>query len=493
MTAGKNFAGGRGNIAINVEYARQDRYFASERPEFNQVNGFVVVKTDPAGSPVRADGIPDRIFLQDLRSTTISNGGQVGVRYSASAAPCGLNSNPTVRASYTCSSLFQPNGSLIPQAGLRVGIGPNGSFIGGNGYSGREGQLLALTPDLERYAFNALGHFDVSPAFTPFFEARFVRTKAFGSSSGPFFSQGQTLGDSVSVAGFRDNSYSNSLTNTNVNREGIRLDNPFLDPAARTTLTNQLIASVNSGVNPNTGAAYTGATAAAVQASTLGQIAAGTFRFSLRRNYLDLGIRDELITRDTYKLVGGVRGDFNDSWHYEASLNYGEHDENNLIASNINRQRFLLAIDSIRDASGKTVCRSQINPAYAGKDRGGAPAVLAADIAACVPLNPFGEGNISSAARQYLTINTTANGKATQLVANAFVSGDLRQLFSLPGGPIGFSVGGEYRRETLRYDLDKTTQAGYAFYNAIQRSTRQRLRSRKPSASCWYHCSKTFR
>ncbi|MET1112762.1 MAG: TonB-dependent receptor, partial [Allosphingosinicella sp.] len=35
------------------------------------------------------------------------------------------------------------------------------------------------------------------------------------------------------------------------------------------------------------------------------------------------------------------------------------------------------------------------------------------------------------------------------------------------GGPVAFSVGAEYRRETLRYDLDDLTQAGYAFYNAI--------------------------
>lgn len=465
VVAGKNFAEGRGNIAFNAEYAHQARYFASDRSEYQQASGFLVTETDPAGSINGSDGIPDRLFFNDIRSTTISLGGQVGIRYSNAAAPCGLdnNANTAARAAYTCASLFQPDGSLITQTGTRVGIGPNGSFIGGNGYSGREGQLLALTPDLKRYAFNATGHFEVARAFVPFFEARFVRTKAFGSSSGPFFSQGTTLGDGVSVAGFADSSYSTSATSTTVNREGIRLDNPYLSASARALLVGQLTAAVTSGVNPNTG----GTLGAAAQAASLAQINAGTYRFSLRRNYLDLGIRDELITRDTYKFVAGFRGDFNTDWHYEASINYGQHIENNLIASNVNRQRFLLANDTARNAAGQIVCRSQIDPRYAGADRGGNPAVLAADIAACVPLNPFGVGSVSDAAKAYLTIPTTASGKSTQLVGNAFLSGDTSGFLNLPGGAVGFSIGGEYRRETLRYDLDKTTQAGYAFYNAV--------------------------
>lgn len=475
VLAGKNFAEGRGNIALNLEYAHQDRYFASNRPAFSHSDGFVTVETDPSGSINGSDGIPDRLYFQDLRSTTISLGGQVGIRYSNASAPCGRDSNPTAPSAYTCSYLFQPDGALASQTGIRVGIGPNGNFIGGNGYSGREGQLLALTPDLKRFAANLIGHFEISPAFVPFFEARFVRTKAFGSSSGPFFSQGTTLGDGVTVGGFSDFSYSNTVVNSSgnpvtnpVNREGIRLDNPYLSAAARTTLTQQLTAAVNSGVNPNTGTAYSGSTAATARNAALAEIAAGTFRFSLRRNWLDLGIRDENIQRDTYKFVGGVRGDFNNNWHYEVSLNYGEHDESNVIQSNVNRQRYLLAIDTAVNAQGQIVCRSQIDPRYAGADRAGNPAVLAQDIAACVPLNPFGTGSVSDAARQYLTLATSASGKATQLVASGFVAGDLGQLFQLPGGPIAFSFGGEYRKETLRYDLDPTTQAGYAFYNAIQ-------------------------
>ena len=507
IVAGHNFADGRGNIAFNAEYSHQSRYFASDRPEYSHNDAFVITSTDVAANTVNGgDGIFDRTYLQDIRSATISLGGQVGIRYSNAAAPCGLDANTNTggRSAFTCAFIFQPDGTLVQQTGTRVGLGPNGNFLGGNGTSSREGELLTLTPELNRYAFNALGHFDVSPAFTPFFEARFVRTKAFGSSSGPFFSQGQTLGDVDSLptnatTGFSDFSYSNAVIAAGatpgssvavfngVNREGIRLDNPYLSASARATLTAQLLAAVNSGVNPNTGTAYNAsstagavtdpvavaAAIAAAKANAIAQINAGTFRFSNRRNWVDLGIRDELITRDTYKFVGGVRGDFNTDWHYEVSLNYGEHDETNVIQGNVNRQRYLLAQDTVRNGAGQIVCRSQLDPNYAltvatatGTTAEKA-AILAADVAACQPLNPFGEGSVSAAARNYIQMNTLATGKATQVVVNGFVTGDLSQLFELPGGPIGFSIGGEWRRETLRYDLDKTTQAGYAFYNAI--------------------------
>lgn len=466
ILAGKNFADGRGNIAFNAEFAHQSDYYGSGRRNLRQNDNFIVTDTDPAASP--ADSVFDRTFYRDLRGATISLGGQLGFRYNTGTAPCGTDG---VGGSFTCAYLFQPDGSLVQQTGTRVGLAPNGNFVGGNGTTSREGNLTVLSPDLKRYVFNAIGHFEVSPAFVPFFEAKYVRTEAFGSQSGPFFSQGQTLGDGAEITGFADRSYSNAGSRF-VNREGVRLDNPYLSATARATIAQQLAASINSGVNPNTGAAFRTATntaeqAAANQAAALAQVAAGTYRFSLRRNWIDLGTRDERLNRDTYRAVVGVRGDFNDDWHYEVSANYGQHKENSTITGNVNVQRYLLALDTTRNAAGQVVCRSQVDPAYGGSDIAGDDAVLAADIAACVPLNPFGQGSVSDAARAYLVTPTTAEGKATQFVANAFVAGDSSQLFELPGGPVGFSVGAEYRRETLTYDLDPLTQAGYAFYNAI--------------------------
>ncbi len=440
LLAGTNFGEDRGNLSVNLEYAHTDRFFGSRRPNLRQNNGFVVVDSDPAGSLNGSDGVPDRTFFRDIRSSTISLGGQVAVFPGATGVNGGLDG---IGNRFTNAFLFQRDGSLIPQTGTRVGLAPNGNFIGGNGTSSREGQLLTLTPTLDRYSFNVLGHYEFTPAFDLFFEAKYVRTEAFGSVSGPLFFQGTTLGDPASP-----------------NRERIRLDNPFLSASARATLTPLLLAS---NVNANTGGALTPAALATQRAA----INNGSFRFGLRRNFTDLGIRDEEIRRETYRFVTGVKGDFNDDWNYEISLNYGEHRETNNILGNINVQRFLLAIDSTRNAAGNIVCRSQIDPAAAVPLVDGRPDILAADIAACVPLNPFGEGATSDAARNYLTAQSRATGKLTQFVASGFVAGDSSALFELPGGPVSFSIGGEYRRETNEYDLDDLTQAGFNFYNSI--------------------------
>ena len=441
LLAGKNFAEDRGNVAVNLEFAHQERFFASGRPNLRQNDGFVVVDTDPAGSVNGSDGNPDRLFFRDIRSSTISLGGQLGLAQSRANPRCGADNTG---APFACGFLFQPDGSLTQQTGVRVGLGPNGNFIGGNGYSGREGQLLTLTPDLKRYSANLIGHFDFSPAATLFVEGKYVRTTAFGSQSGPFFNQGINLENSPGLQ-----------------RDRVRLDNPYLSPAARVALTTEIL---GAGVDPNS----TATTPAALTAAQLASVANGSFRLALRRNFLELGIRDEQIKRETYRGVIGLRGDFNDDWNYEISANYGEYRERNLIEGNVNRQRYLLAVDTAVNPAGQIVCRSQIDPAAAGVDRAGNAANLAADVAACRPLNPFGDGNISPEAEAYLSVPSRAEGKITQFVASAFLAGDLSQLFELPGGPISFAVGGEYRRETNFYDLDDFTQAGYAFYNAIQ-------------------------
>ncbi len=455
LTAGKNFADGRGNVAVNLEYARSSDFYASGRSYLNQNDAFLVVEADAPGSPNGAAGGFDRYYYRDIRSTTISLGGMVAAYPNPTTAPCGRGGG----TAFTCAFLFQPDGSLVAQTGDRAGLGPTGPFIGGNGMTGREGKLIALSPQLQRYSANLMAHFEVSPAFVPFLEAKYVRSEAVGSQSGPFFSQGATLGD---VGG----------------RERIRLDNPFMTAQARQLLTDTFLPST---VNVNTGAAFadtlnedgTTDTAAQKLARQRAAITAGNFRFSLRRNWVDFGNRDEEITRETYRAVIGVRGDFNDDWNYEVFVNYGEHKEKNLIKGNVNIQRYLLGIDTARDASGNIVCRSSLPGAdplsyiYGTPLSAGDDPRLAADVAACVPINPFGEGSVSEAARNYVLVDSLATGKITQLNIGGFVAGDTSEFFNLPGGPVSFSLGAEYRRETLDYDLDDLTQEGYAFYNAI--------------------------
>jgi hypothetical protein len=87
--------------------------------------------------------------------------------------------------------------------------------------------------------------------------------------------------------------------------------------------------------------------------------------------------------------------------------------------------------------------------------------------AACVPINPFGNGNTSQAAKDYILQDGLAKGWIKEFVANAFMSGDTSEWINLPGGPIGFAIGAEHRNYDVSYKQDDFTVAGMTFYNAI--------------------------
>ena len=487
VTAGKNFAEGRGNLAVNLEYTHTEDLFASDRREYRRTDGFITTDSDTPGAGTSGnlnfDGIPDSTFFRDIRSATISDGGLVSF---ATAVPTATGNAPVGRdvtgRAFPSTFLFQPGGALVAQTGTRVGLiggtvanpagtGAGTSFIGGNGNTRREGVLVQLLPRLDRYAANLLGHFDISDAFIPFVEAKYVRTRSVSlGGSGPAFYTGSTI----------DLLY-----------ERPRLDNPFLSADSRNFLSGQALNAVNNGRDPNTGNAFAVTrnsagviirTAAENQAIAADQIANGSYRFILRKNLTDLGSRSEDATRETYRIVGGVRGDIAENLNYEISANYGEFKERTRVQGNIDTQRLSLALDAVRNPAGQIVCGSQTDAARglasaqqvdAGIDREtGLPtvagqAILNANIAACQPLNPFGLGSISEAARNYVLRDTTSRGKITQFDALGILAGDTSSFFSLPGGAPGFSIGAEYRRETNSFRADPLVEAGYTFYNAL--------------------------
>jgi outer membrane receptor protein involved in Fe transport len=449
--AGKNFADGRGNLTAAVEYSKQDRLFGSQIPYFRQANGFVTNDVDGAGLTNGSDGIPDSVFGRDIRSSTIARFGLVPVVQTRNtAAPCGVGiaGGSGARTNYNCNYIFDSTGNLVPQTGNRISTGPTGTFLGGNGDNNREDRLLSVLPKNERYSANLLGHFKVSDAADFFVEAKYARAHTVGSNSGPAFNQGfnQTFSDY---------------------RANYRLDNPFLNSAARTTLTNAILAS---GSNTS----LTGG-AGALTAANRAAIADGSYRFTVARNFTDLGIRDEDTVREVYRIVAGVRGDITPHVNYEVSGNYGRANQKITILGNVNQQRLLLAQDAGIDPSNPGAgiqCRSKFDPAARGgvADLDGntvAAARLASDIAACVPYNAFG-GLDNTAARNYIVSNSGSRGRLSQYDATGFVNVDSGGFFNLPGGAIAVVLGGEYRREDANFVADPDVQDGLTFLNALQ-------------------------
>ncbi|AXK41948.1 TonB-dependent receptor domain-containing protein [Erythrobacter aureus] len=449
---GQNFADGRGNVTLHAEYANQERVYGSDVSYLRRNDGFVVVDADGAGTPNGSDGNPDRIFVRDIRSRTIffntlvpfsqPTQAQIDDGVGTIDAPgCGVGYNDVP---YNCLYLFTADGRLVPEtAGSIIGGGPFGTAIGGNGQTGREGTLQSVLPDQERINVNLLAKFEISPALVPFVEAKYVNIKTQGQQSSPAFIQGQflTFGDS---------------------REGVRLDNPFLSEQARGVITEQLLASGLRG-----SLIKNAFLSRELSAGDRAAIADGSFRFDFSRFLDDLGSRDEASERETYRIVGGVRGEFGNAWNYEVALNYGKVKEATRVLGNIVPNRFLLALDSAIDpATGNIVCRSQIDPSAAiAYDTADEP-FLDQDVANCVPYNPFGAPD-NSAAGAYILEDTTSVAELEQFVASAYLSGNTSGFFELPGGPIGFAVGAEYRREELFFQADPIVEAGRTFYNAL--------------------------
>ncbi|NTS64118.1 TonB-dependent receptor [Sphingomonas sp. HHU CXW] len=164
----------------------------------------------------------------------------------------------------------------------------------------------------------------------------------------------------------------------------------------------------------------------------------------------DFGPRTSRSNRDLFRIAGGANGKFGaeQQFNYEIYGIYGETKDDQTGSGQFDSRRFVQALNSYRNpATGAIEC---------------VDAAARAD--GCIPANLFGINSLAPAAA-YIQAPTTLSSKVTQTVAGANVSGKLFSLFG--ADPIGFSVGGEYRRETSRNEFDLLTQQGLNGNNAL--------------------------
>ena len=166
-------------------------------------------------------------------------------------------------------------------------------------------------------------------------------------------------------------------------------------------------------------------------------IAAGQTSVSVTRDNIDYGRHGESDLRRTYRGVLDATGRISDHATYDAYYEYGRTDVAITKLNDLLADRYAAAIDVVTSpTSGQPVCRSNVT--------GGNPG--------CIPVSLFGPGPITPAALAFFQVDDTSFARITQQVANASVSGDFGAFFRLPGGPVQFSFGGEYRRETSAFE-----------------------------------------
>lgn len=410
LTAGHNFDNDRGNIAANVEYSKSKVLFFTERD--NQTGALTgrsqFQSTErTVGEAATGNGIPDTTFLTNIRNNNVSEGGL----YTSSCPTLPDPGDPTfaavqARRAVNCTGLFNSTGT---------------SELGRTFVFGDDGNLIAnpVLGDFRQFGSgNALGGLGSTLRLTGMLQPDLERYSI-------------NLLSSYRVTDYFRPFIEAKFVKIDALQEGqptfffntFDLDNPFLSQQSRELLESSL--------------------------------APGATSFSAFRFNVDFGGRGEEHEREIYRIVTGVEGDFNDDWRYEISFNYGHLDTFYRTNGNVDIAKYFNSSDAVRDGAGNIVCG--IN----------ADADATNDDAACVPVNLFGFGAPSEAALDYFVVDSTRDQKAEQVDIVGFVSGDSSQLFELPGGPMGFALGFEYRRETAFSAFDEFTASGATFLNAI--------------------------
>ena len=181
----------------------------------------------------------------------------------------------------------------------------------------------------------------------------------------------------------------------------------------------------------------------------------------------DIGVRTNDITRETYRIVTGLKGKFETGladFGWDLSYNYGETKNTFKGGGNTIPGNYEAAIDSVVAPDGTIQCRVNVPSAQRPTiDEDGnvvpwaPPAGMTGD--ACVPFNPFGRQN-SAAAIDYVSHSSIRTHTITQEVVTGLFNFNTAKFFNLPGGPLAFAGGFEYRKETSENINDPFVKSG---------------------------------
>ncbi|QFT78865.1 TonB-dependent receptor domain-containing protein [Erythrobacter sp. THAF29] len=456
LTWGTNFADGRGNITISGAYAYNEELQFGDR-DFSRNNGIFDDQANPAlrfqvgdlggpdtpnfngsapGSLIptsnlgftptaaeqalidRAANATTRFIAGDPRFSLSSAGGivapgDIGLSdgpdiNNNGIADClesavGFNStfNPGAFGLAGGCAVINPDGSLsVYQDGLVTGIF---NQFGGDGIQNNF-DVNSLIPETERWSVNANLTYEISSEATFFFEGKYV------SNSAEFQAQPNTFYDLLTI----------------------RADNPFI-----TGDLQDFVAPLFFGNGTDEG-------------------------LYLTRDPADLGPNRNRNEFETLRFVAGLRGDITDHFAYEISGNYGKFNQTTFDANRVIMDRFFAAIDVISDPdTGNPICRSDIDPTAPATTPFGIPVgdpgffTFNPGDGQCRPANVLGGvGAISQEAIDFITTTVVNEFELEQLVFSMIFTGDTGAMFELPGGPVGYAIGFEFREEQSQSTFD---------------------------------------
>ncbi len=396
--AGQNFADGRGNITGVAEFTKTDGLVGTQRPVYAADLGFL--------APATA-GKFDTVLTPANAVPQVNFGGVPLVDDVFFSPPIFGVPNTALGVTNGAGQLlaFGNHGSsLVPyDTGIQTG-----NPIFNNGGDGlRLSQVSNLLSPTERINADILGNFRINDSVNAFAEGWFSETHATNLRAQPAYNAA-IFGGGGTVNG-------NFIVNIN---------NPFLSPGDRTLIQNALnnyaatlpLGPLSPSWSPN--------------------------QFYLARASVDLQSGEATATQVLARGVLGLNGEFSiwgRNFNWEVAGNYGSSSNNSVVPSYV-FQNLQNALNSTLTPTGQIVCAG--NPVNA-------PTTTVSST--CAPLNVFGNGSPSLAARQYITHLAEAQSVNSQRDFTANIGGDL---FKLPAGEVKLAVGFENRREAAAFNPD---------------------------------------
>lgn len=401
---GMNFGeNDRGNITLNLSYDTVDGVLQKEREYFRNAYSFT---TNPLASQMAAvfpgrtpgndgrwnpnvpfntgprDGIPNSVLIQDRHIWTTPFGGLI--------SPV---SGPFRPGSFSLlPSGFGPGGNTVlgfNTSGNLVPYKPGSTFssldaVGGDGLTLTEaGQI---TSDLTRKSLFGTARWGVTDNIDLFFEGTHYRAESTELSDQWMYNSPLFGGLSAMIR--------------------FPATHPMLTAQARSTLAGL-----------------------------------GVTQFNMSKASRDLVTNNARGTTTTSRVVAGLDGDFDlgeRSFYWEASANWGRTNAD-YFGTSLDQQKFINSLNVVVNGAGQVVCSPTAIPGLVIPG-GGTPV---AD-PNCVPLDMFGDGRPSQAAKDYVTEPTRAWSELEQKVFNINLSSTLVDLWS---GPLLYNVGYEHRKE----------------------------------------------
>ena len=470
LTAGTNFADGRGNVTTNIGYVNRKSVFQGDRDATtlsntgNDTFAGGVRTVVPGFGETGSSGVPGgHIFDEEshfLNFDFTALGFEApGVGITIAGAPvtivpigtpvadiditngCGVGNGGT-----NGLGLTDPDGSLnIVDTAENEGEGDGNTdveiSIGGDVFCG--GQLLFTGagqpvpwinggPGNSRYNYAPSNYLQLP-------QERFISTTLFNydiTSDATIYGRASASFNQVPQELAPTPAFTTIVT---------QLDNPFLSADAVTLFTaagNTSIALFDQDIL-DAQAALVGETDADIIAGLNADIAAANAGIAgidtdgdgtpdqtslfIGRRMVETGSRKSNDDFFSFQYQVGLKGDLTESVGYDVYIQQGRTQRNADLEGDMSASRFVQAANVTDDGTGTAVCVDASN--------------------GCAPINVFGPGNVDAAAIAFITAPLNAKTEYNQIVFGAALDGNTEGFLELPGGPIGWAAGVEYREE----------------------------------------------